>query len=160
MTTKNISMITGKKGIELIKEYEGLRLTAYKALESEKYYTIGYGHYGKDVKRGMTITEQQAEVMLRNDLQVLERGITEGYKGFALSQHQFDALVSHAYNCGLNSVLGDLRKMIINCEEKEKIRIWWRTHYITSGGVFMKGLARRREAEATLFFRDTIYGKI
>ena len=47
-------------GLSLLKSLEGCKLTAYK-LANEKYYTIGYGHYGADVKKGMTITQQEAE---------------------------------------------------------------------------------------------------
>lgn len=49
-------MTTSKNGIDLIKQFEGCRLKAYKALPSEQYYTIGYGHYGADVTAGMTIS--------------------------------------------------------------------------------------------------------
>lgn len=63
---------TSKNGIELIKSFEGCRLTAYKAVSTEQYYTIGYGHYGSDVYAGMTITQSQAEDMLSNDLKKYE----------------------------------------------------------------------------------------
>ena len=49
-------MKTSSKGIDFIKSFETLRLKAYKAVKSEKYYTIGYGHYGPDVEPGMEIT--------------------------------------------------------------------------------------------------------
>ena len=52
---------TSDNGVALIKTFEGCRLTAYKPVSTEKYYTIGYGHYGPDVKEGMTITQAQAE---------------------------------------------------------------------------------------------------
>jgi hypothetical protein len=54
-------MITSKQGIELIKGFEGCRLTSYR-LPSEEKYTIGYGHYG--VEKGVTITELEAEKYL------------------------------------------------------------------------------------------------
>ena len=50
-----------KDGLNLIISFEGLRLTAYKAISTEKYYTIGYGHYGSDVTKGMRITKGEAE---------------------------------------------------------------------------------------------------
>ena len=64
-------MITSNKGIELIKSFEGIRLVAYKAVPTEKYWTIGYGHYGADVTSGMAITVEQATELLRNDLKKL-----------------------------------------------------------------------------------------
>ncbi|WP_143767420.1 lysozyme, partial [Paenibacillus odorifer] len=51
-------------GISLIKSFEGCRLTAYKPVPTETYWTIGWGHYGPDVKAGMTITQAQADSML------------------------------------------------------------------------------------------------
>ena len=54
-------MKISENGLRLIEQFEGLRLTAYKATKRDKYHTIGYGHYGADVKQGMTISEAQAE---------------------------------------------------------------------------------------------------
>ena len=51
-------------GLNFIKSFEGCKLTAYKCVPTEKYYTIGYGHYGSDVKAGMTITLKRAEELL------------------------------------------------------------------------------------------------
>ena len=62
------NMGISQSGVDLIKQFEGCRLTAYKVTSSEKYYTIGYGHYGSDVYAGMTITQAQAESMLKSDL--------------------------------------------------------------------------------------------
>ncbi len=58
--------------IKKIKEFEGLSLKAYKPVPTEKFYTIGYGHYGADVKKNQVITEKQAEELLRKDLVVLK----------------------------------------------------------------------------------------
>jgi GH24 family phage-related lysozyme (muramidase) len=55
--------------IEHLKRLEGLKLTAYKPNPGEEYWTIGYGRYGADVKKGMTITEQQADEYLREDIE-------------------------------------------------------------------------------------------
>ena len=69
-------MFTSQNGLNLIKKYEGLRLTAYKPVKTEKYWTIGYGHYSKDVTEGMTITEAQAEELLKQDLSVAEDAVS------------------------------------------------------------------------------------
>ena len=53
-----------KKGLDLIKSFEGCRLKTYKCVPTEKYYTIGYGQYGKDVSKDMVITSKQAEELL------------------------------------------------------------------------------------------------
>ena len=60
-------MKTSENGISLIKSFEGLRLKAYKAVSTEEYYTIGYGHYGADVAKDMVITEEQAEMLRSGD---------------------------------------------------------------------------------------------
>ena len=59
-----------KTYMEFLKEHEGKKLTAYKPIKTEKYYTIGYGHYGEDIKEGMTITEEEADKYLVDDINV------------------------------------------------------------------------------------------
>ena len=59
-----MSRPVGAAGLALIKDYEGCRLTAYKPVPNETYWTIGWGHYGPDVKPGQTITLEEAEATL------------------------------------------------------------------------------------------------
>ena len=92
-------MKISEKGLELIKTFEGLRLSSYKAVSTEKYYTIGYGHYGSDVSKDMTITESQAEELLKKDVEKFEDEVNK-YSNYNFNQNQFDALVSFAYNIG------------------------------------------------------------
>mgnify|MGYP000168005380 CR=1 FL=1 len=54
--------------IEFLKEKEGKKLTAYKPVETEKYFTIGYGHYGSDVNQDQTITKEEAKTLLTQDI--------------------------------------------------------------------------------------------
>ena len=61
------NMSISQNGIDLIKSFEGCRLEAYKALSTEQYYTIGWGHYGPDVTAGMKITQEQADAMLESE---------------------------------------------------------------------------------------------
>ena len=84
-------MKTSDKGVKLIKAFEGLSLTAIR-LAGEEYYTIGYGHYGKEVKPGQRITEAEAERLLRADLQKFEEWVNT-IPEFTTNQNQFDALV-------------------------------------------------------------------
>ena len=95
-------MNISNNGIQLIKQFEGCVLTAYKAVSTETYYTIGYGHYGSDVTEGMTITQEQAEAYLKQDLEKFE-GYVNTYVT-NINQNQFDALVSFTYNCGLSNL--------------------------------------------------------
>ena len=85
-----------------IKNYEGCRLTAYKAHKSEEYYTIGWGHYGPDVKEGMTITQAQADALFDEDIKAFESAVNRWNDKYELNltQNQFDALFSATYNFG------------------------------------------------------------
>ena len=57
----------GEAGLALIKQFEGCRLTAYKPVSTEKYWTIGWGHYGPEVEEGQTITQAEADQLLLAD---------------------------------------------------------------------------------------------
>ena len=137
-------MKTSEKGIALIISFEGFCPTAYKCLESEKYYTIGYGHYGKDVKKTDTITKEKAIDLLKKDLLVFESKVNK-YNKYNFSQNEFDALVSFAYNVG--SIDGLTKGGTRTKEEIAKCI----TLYNKSGGKVINGLKKRREKEKELF---------
>lgn len=140
-------MKTSQEGIELIKRFEGCRLKAYKALESEPYYTIGYGHYGPDVLPGSCITQEQATEYLKADLAKFEKHVDAAGKW---GQHQFDALVSFTYNCGP----GNLKKLVRNrtkAQIADAILL-----YCKAGGLVLQGLVRRRKAERGIFLLDPL----
>ena len=137
-------MKTSNNGINLIKKYEGCRLTAYKAVSTEKYYTIGYGHYGSDVKKGMTITQQEANELLLKDVAKFEKYVNA--KNLNLNQNQFDALVSFTFNCGN----GNLTKLI---NKRNITQIGYAlTLYVKAGGKTLNGLVKRRKEEQALYF--------
>ena len=138
-------MTTSKQGVELIKAFEGFREKAYKAVSTEKYYTIGYGHYGADVKRGQTITAAQGEQLLINDLKKFEAKVNEYSSRYNFNQREFDALVSFAYNIGSIDQLTDNGK-----HSRADIRAHW-LEYNKSGGKVLKGLTTRRTKELELF---------
>ena len=142
-------MRTSTAGINLIKQFEGCRLTAYKPVPTEKYWTIGYGHYGQDVAPNMTITQAQAEIMLGIDLVKYEQAV-DHYAIFPLSQKQFDALVSFAYNCGV----GNLQKLLKGRTAPQVAEAMLK--YNKAGGKVLAGLTRRRQAEHDLFCKDLI----
>lgn len=135
-------------GIDLIKRFEGVRLKAYKPVPTEQHWTIGYGHYGPDVKQGMTITQSQAESMLVKDLARFEAYVND--KAYVpvtdqLTQNQFDALVSFAFNCGQ----GNLKKL---CAGRTLAQITQKLpEYNKAGGKVLNGLVTRRAAEQALF---------
>lgn len=138
-------MTTSKSGIELIKLFEGFREKSYKAVSTEKCYTIGYGHYGADVKRGQTITAAQGEQLLINDLKKFEAKVNEYSSRYNFNQHEFDALVSFAFNIGSIDQLTDNGK-----RSRADIRAHW-LEYNKSGGKVLKGLTTRRTKELELF---------
>lgn len=136
-------MKTSQRGIDLIKGFEGCRLVAYKPVPTEKYWKIGYGHYGADVIPGRKITPGQAETYLKADLEKFEKAVDA--LGLNLNQNQFDALVSFAYNCGA----GNLKKL---CEGRTLPQIADKMlAYNKAGGKVLAGLTRRRNAERALF---------
>jgi len=137
-------MTINDKGIALIKSFEGLRLKAYKALPTEKYFTIGYGHYGSDVKEGQTITEAEAEKLLRDDLQKYE-GKVNKYSAYNWNNNEFSALVSFAYNIG--NIDGLTKKG--ERTRDEIIKVW--PTYNKAGGKVLSGLSKRRAEEVKLF---------
>lgn len=138
-------MKTSQRGIDLIKQFEGFRAQAYKCLPTEKYFTIGYGHYGPDVRFGQVITQAQGEDMLRQDVERFERAVNKYQYDYEFTQNQFDALVSFAYN------IGSIDQLTANgtrtkAEIAEKMLL-----YVNSGGARIEGLVRRRKMEHDLF---------
>jgi GH24 family phage-related lysozyme (muramidase) len=134
---------TSQNGIDLIKRFEGCRLTAYKPVAAEKYYTIGYGHYGPDVVKGMKITQAQADAFLNADLKKYENAVNS--TKLVLNQNQFDALVSFTYNCGA----GNLKKLVTNRSMSQIADAL--LCYNKGSGKVLAGLTWRRQAERSLF---------
>ena len=89
-------MNISENGLNLIKSFEGCRLTAYRCPAG--VWTIGWGHTG-GVYEGQTITQAQADEMLVSDLASYERKVDK-YSSYGWNQNEFDALVSFAYNIG------------------------------------------------------------
>lgn len=143
-------MKTSQAGIELIKRFEGCRLTAYKPIPAEQYYTIGYGHYGPDVMPGMRITQTQAEAILTEDLKKYEYAVNSTL--LILNQNQFDALVSFSYNCGIGSLRSLTKRRTVN-QIADALLL-----YNKGSGKVLPGLARRRQAERALFLSKTVTG--
>ena len=139
-------MNIGQKGIELIKHFEGCELEAYKCPAG--VWTIGYGHI-KGVSEGMSITQEQAEQMLLDELKEYENYINE-LVTVNLSQNQFDALVSWVYNLGPANLQSSTLLKVLNSGDYSgvpaQIERWNK-----AGGKVLEGLIRRREAESALF---------
>lgn len=141
-------MLISRNGIELIKRFEGCKLTAYRCPAGK--LTIGYGHTGDDVTEGLTISQEDANDLLFDDVLCFENGVNNLVKGLDLSQGMFDALVCFAYNVGLDnlkkSTLLKLLKGGKVLEASEEFVKWNK-----SNGKVLDGLTKRRAAEADLF---------
>ncbi len=144
----------GTAGLALIKQFEGCRLTAYKPVPTETYWTIGWGHYGPDVREGQTITQAQADAMLAADCQRFADAVDNpAYCPLTaqLNANQRDALISFTFNCGS----GCLKTL---CKGRTLPQICTAMAlYNKSGGKPLAGLTRRRKAEQELF--NTPIGK-
>lgn len=138
-----------KNGLNLIKSFEGCKLTAYKCLPTEKYYTIGYGHYGSDVTAGMKITDEQAEELLVQDCKKAIKNVNSFMSKYNFNQNQFDALVSFAFNVGsINQLTASGTRTLEQISSKI-------TAYNKSGGRVIAGLVKRRAKEKELFDTPT-----
>ena len=137
------------KGIALIKEFEGLRLEAYPdPATGGEPWTIGYGHTG-GVKEGDVITEEQAEEFLRQDLKKFEDAVNSMVH-YDITQGQFDALVSFAYNLGPGNLRNSTLLKIINSGSPDAAAIQF-LRWDKANGKQMAGLTRRRNAEMELY---------
>ena len=141
-------MKTSKKGIELIISFEGFSKCACKCVPTEKYYTIGYGHYGKDVASDDTITKKAAIELLKKDLASFEKKVDKYNNVYHFSQNEFDALVSFCYN------VGNIDKLTVNGRRTKDEIAEAMLRYTHSGGKELRGLVRRRTMERELFLSD------
>lgn len=146
-------MNISKTGLDLIKQFEGLRLTAYD--DGVGVWTVGYGTIkypnGTRVKRSDKITQAQADEYMANDVSVFERAVNRLVK-VPITQNQYDALVSFTYNLGETNLSTSTLLRKLNSKDykgaAEQFERWNR-----AGGKVMNGLTRRRIAEKELFLK-------
>ena len=138
-------MKISENGLNLIIAFEGFCPKATKAVKTEKYYTIGYGHYGKDVDENQTITKDEALLLLKKDMKRFETKVMKYDYCYNFTQNEFDALVSFAYN------VGNIDQLTAKgTRTKEEIADAMLL-YIKSGGNVLDGLRKRRIRERDLF---------
>ena len=145
-------MKTNAAGIELIKSFESCDLTAYPDPGTgDEPWTIGYGHTGNNVHPEMTITQEQADEYLAEDLAKFERGVSQCVL-VDLTENQFSALVCFAFNVGLHNLNTSTLLKKVNAkafhEAADQFLRWDRAN-----GEVMPGLTRRRTAERALFLK-------
>ena len=153
---------TSVRGRKFLKQHEGLRLCPYKVPgANEKYWTIGYGHYGADVKPGVCITEKRAGELLKGDLEkTYDPPVRKVLKDCDdVHQCEIDALVSIAYNLGpgivSDSGFSTLARRLASAESKtyKKRKTIYRQEFpkwVLAGGVVFPGLVNRRKDEIRL----------
>lgn len=130
--------------IEAVKAFEGCRFYAYR--DSAGKATIGYGHTGKDVAMGETITQKQADAYLLQDLQAAARQVDS--LGLKLTQGQADALTDFVFNLGIgnmrqSTLLKKIRQGASTAAIQAEFRRW-----VYAGHRRLSGLVKRREWEA------------
>ena len=139
-------MVTSETGLNLIKSFEGLRLTAYRCPAGK--WTIGYGHT-KGVKKGMYISEAVATHFLIQDVQRVESILNSYDEIYHWTQNEFDALASFAFNCGTANL-----KRLLKYGTRTKSQIANAILlYNKASGRVLNGLVRRRNAERELFVK-------
>lgn len=138
--------------IKLMHEFEGCRLTAYPDPGSKdgNPWTIGWGSTGPDIQRGTVWTQRKADNRFAADLAKFGKKVRDAIGGAPTTQHQFDAMVSLAYNIGIGGFTGStvLRKHKAGdyAGAKAAFAMWNK-----NDGKVMAGLTRRRAAEAALY---------
>lgn len=134
-----------QNGLDLIKRFEGFSRTVYFCPAG--YPTIGYGHVVKnDEDFSAGIDEEKAEELLRQDAQIAERAVLR-LINVPLTDGQFDALVSFTYNLGGGALQRSTLRRKINREEHAEVPEQF-MRWVWAGGRKLKGLVRRRAAEA------------
>ena len=149
-------MRTNQATVDLVKEFEGLELHAYR--DPVGVVTIGYGYtnnagFGPGVKMGDVWTEEQAENMLWKGLEVFANEIRPLLKREA-TENQFGAMLSLAYNIGTGAFSKSTCLKRFNAGDLEGAAeaLTW---FNKAGGKVLRGLVRRREAERALFLTDS-----
>ena len=140
-------MKISENGLKLIIDFEGFCPKATEAVKTEKYYTIGYGHYGKDVDENQSITKEQALSLLKKDIKRFETKVMKYNDCYNFTQNEFDALVSFSYN------VGNIDQLTAKGTRTKKEIADAMLLYIKSGGNVLNGLRKRRNKERELFLK-------
>lgn len=148
-----MTMKMSAEGKKVTKYFESLKLQAYPdPATGGAPWTIGYGHTGPDVYKGLVINEQLANQLLDRDLAKAEAEVNK--YAHDLTQGQFDCLVDMVFNMGSgfirpDNVKGDFDDLVASGNKAEmRKRI---PQFRMAAGKVMKGLVRRRAADLALW---------
>lgn len=139
-------MTTSRNGLQLIKDFEGLRLGSYKCPAG--VWTIGYGHT-KGVKQGQVIDQSKADDYLVEDIAPIERLLNDLRINFR--QEQFDALVSWIFNLGASAFQRSTLYIRIGTNASDEEITDQIIKWVNAAGKPLVGLKKRRIAEANMF---------
>ena len=146
-------MKTSKQGIDLIKQFEGVKHKMYKDVVGLP--TIGVGHLITEKDKHLltaTLSEEEVEMLLKKDLERFEFAVNS--LGVKLNQNEFDALVSLAFNIGTSAfVSSTLAKKLRTKHLREEVAAEF-LRWNKAGGKEVEGLTRRRKAEKELFLKN------
>ena len=141
-------MKISQAGLGLIKRFEGCELEAYQ--DAVGIWTIGYGHTGPDVHEGLKITQAQADAILAKDVERFASGVAANVR-VALTQSEFDALVSFAFNVGLTAFRTSTLLKLLNDNSDRSVVATQFLRWNKAGDKVLEGLTKRRNAEKELF---------
>lgn len=146
--------LINQKGKDLIKQFEGLRLIAYK--DEAGIWTVGYGHTGDTVHEGLEFTQDQADAFLDYDLIAAEKAVFS-YVTSPLTDNQFAALVSFTFNLGAGSLKSStLLKKLNNSDYSGAANEFLKWDKIHKNGELVEdpGILNRRKVERALFLEE------
>lgn len=133
-------------------KFEGCSLVAYPDPGTgAEPYTIGYGHTGRDVKKGMTITQSQANSWLASDIEKAATIVAANVK-VPITQNQFDALVDFCFNVGAGNFAASSLLRLLNAGKYAEAAVQFDRWNLAAGKI-LPGLVRRRIAERQLFMK-------
>lgn len=139
-------------GVKFISAHEGFVDHAYKPVAAEKYFTIGFGHYGADVRQDQKISRAEAEALLLKDLKGYVDAVNK-LVAVLINQNQANALYSFAYNCGVQALADSTLLRKLNAKDfvgaSQEFGKW--VHDASKG--VSPGLIQRRKEEADLFMK-------
>ena len=141
-------MKLSQAGLDLIKRFEGCKLKAYQ--DAVGIWTIGYGHTGPNVHDGLTITQKQADDILAQDVGRFASGVAANVR-VSLTQSEFDALVSFAFNVGLGAFKTSTLLRLLNDNADRNVVASQFLRWNKAGDKVLEGLTKRKNAEKALF---------
>lgn len=144
-------MIASKEAEDLIKQFEGCHLKAYK--DAVGVWTIGWGTTGPGIQEGLSISQHTADMMLKAHIQDIALDLTDILGVQKLNQHQFDALISFIYNIGIGAFKKSTMLKLIKSYKMAEAALEFE-RWTKAGGRELPGLVKRRKAEKRLFIGE------